>query len=40
VSTGRLQTGTWRLQLDNRRTYRRTTTPRRVVRFRIFRALA
>jgi hypothetical protein len=40
VSTGRLQTGTWRLQLDNRRTYRPTTTPRRVVRFRIFRALA
>jgi hypothetical protein len=39
VSTSRLRTGTWRLQLDNRRTYRRTATPRRVVRFRIFRTL-
>ena len=40
VSTSRLRTGVWRLQLDNRRTYRATTTPRRVGRFRIFRALA
>jgi hypothetical protein len=39
VTSGRLRTGTWRLQLDNRRTYRRTTTPRRVVRFRVFRTL-
>jgi hypothetical protein len=40
VAASRLRTGVWRLQLDNRRTYRRTTAPRRVVRFRIFRALA
>jgi hypothetical protein len=40
VAASRLRTGTWRLQLDTRRTYRRTTSPRRVVRFRIFRALA
>lgn len=40
VRASRLRTGVWRLQLDNRRTYSRTTTPRRVVRFRIFRALA
>jgi hypothetical protein len=40
VSAARLRTGVWRLQIDNRRTYRRTTAPRRVVRFRIFRALA
>jgi hypothetical protein len=40
VSAGRLRTGVWRLQLDNRPTYSRTTSPRRVVRFRIFRALA
>ncbi|HEX2105142.1 MAG TPA: hypothetical protein VHF51_15915 [Solirubrobacteraceae bacterium] len=39
VAARRLRTGTWRLQLDNRRTYRRTTSPRRVVRFRIFRAV-
>ena len=40
VPTSRLRSGTWRLQLDNSSTYRRTTAPRRVVRFRIFRALA
>jgi hypothetical protein len=39
VAASRLRTGTWRLQLDNRRTYRRTASPRRVVRFRIFRTL-
>jgi hypothetical protein len=39
LAASRLRTGTWRLQLDNRRTYRRSTTPRRVVRFRVFRAL-
>jgi hypothetical protein len=40
VAASRLRTGVWRLQLDNRRAYGRTTTPRRVVRFRIFRAAA
>jgi hypothetical protein len=38
LPASRVRSGTWRLQLDNRSTYRRTTTPRRVVRFRIFRA--
>jgi hypothetical protein len=40
VSAARLRTGVWRLQLDNRRTYDSTASPRRVVRFRIFRAPA
>ena len=39
VAATRLRTGVYRLQLDNRRTYARTTSPRRVVRFRVFRAL-
>jgi hypothetical protein len=39
VSTSRLRTGTWRLQLDTSPRYRRTTTPRRVVRFRVFRTV-
>ena len=39
VAANRLRTGVYRLQLDNRRTYARTTSPRRVVRFRVFRAL-
>jgi hypothetical protein len=40
VAASRLRTGVYRLQLDTRRTYDRTTSPRRVVRFRVFRALA
>ena len=40
VPASRIAMGTWRLQLDDRPTYRRATTPRRVVRFRIFRTAA
>ena len=38
VATSRLRSGTWTLQLDQRRHYRRSGA-RRVIRFRIFRTL-